>query len=578
MSSKNLIIRLEQINPTIGDLVGNKLLVLDAIQKAEESEIDILILPELVVCGYPPMDLMEREVFREFCYQVNREIIESTGNTTVIFGSITDNSSGVGRKCFNSAIVAQAGQEIARVHKALLPTYDVFDDLRYFEPGTEFEPVIINDIPFGITVCEDIWFNDNEIQYHTYSVNPAEVLAEKGAKAIINVSASPYSKNKPVSRFGMLQKHARELELPLFYVNQVGANTELIFDGDSLALAPDGYIVTRDERFKSTFVDVEYNSETQRLEAGKYADCERVAPYKIGTMFDALVLGVRDYLRKSNLGNKVILGLSGGIDSALVCTIAAEAVGAENVLAVTMPSQYSSKGSVSDSEELAKNLGVKLIEVPIKPIFDSYLNQLAPHFEGTETNVAEENLQSRSRGDLLMAISNKFGHMLLNTGNKSETAVGYCTLYGDMAGGLGVISDLYKTEVYEMCRWLNEEYYQKEVIPNSIITKEPSAELRPDQKDSDSLPDYGTLDAILQYYLEDQISREEILTHGYDEELVDRVLKLVDINEHKRYQATPGLKVSAKAFGVGRRWPIVQQWTGTERIISSELINSSQHI
>ncbi len=577
MSAQKVIVRLEQLNPTIGDISGNKLLILDAIQKAEDAGIDILILPELVVTGYPPMDLLEREVFREICYQTNDEIVQSTGTTTVIFGSISNNASGTGRKCFNSAIVAQNQQEIARVHKALLPTYDVFDDLRYFEPGTEFEPVVINEIPFGITVCEDIWFNDNEIQYHTYSVNPAELLAEKGARAIINISASPYSKNKPVSRVGMLQKHARELQLPLFYVNQVGANTELIFDGDSLALAPDGYIVTRDERFKSTFVDVEYNSESQRLEAGKYADCERIAPYKIGTMFDALVLGVRDYLRKSKLGKKVILGLSGGIDSALVCTIAAEAVGAENVLAVTMPSQYSSEGSVTDSEALARNLGVNLIEVPIKPIFDAFLNQLTPHFEGTEPNVAEENLQSRTRGDLLMAISNKFGHMLLNTGNKSETAVGYCTLYGDMAGGLGVISDLYKTEVYEMCHWLNEEYYQKEMIPNSIITKEPSAELRPDQKDSDSLPDYGTLDGILQYYLEEQASRDEIIAKGYEEELVDRVLRLVDINEHKRYQAAPGLKVSAKAFGVGRRWPIVQQWTGTERILLREISNSSQH-
>lgn len=572
-----MIVRLEQLNPTIGDLVGNKLLILDAIQKAEEAGIDILILPELVVCGYPPMDLMEREVFRELCYQVNQEIIQATGSTTVIFGSITNNVSGVGRKCYNSAIVAQNQQEISRVHKALLPTYDVFDDLRYFEPGTEFEPIVIEGIPFGVTVCEDIWFNDNEIQYHTYTINPAEILSEKGAKAIINISASPYSKNKPISRVGMLQKHARELQLPLFYVNQVGANTELIFDGDSLALAPDGYIVTRDERFKSTFVDVEYNSDTQRLEAGTYADCERIAPYKIGTMFEALVLGIRDYLRKSKLGNKVILGLSGGIDSALVCTIAKEAVGAENVLAVTMPSQFSSEGSVTDSQDLARNLGIELIEVPIKPIFDAYLSQLKPHFEGTETNLAEENLQSRSRGDLLMAISNKFGHMLLNTGNKSETAVGYCTLYGDMAGGLGVISDLYKTEVYEMCRWLNEEYYRKEVIPDSIITKEPSAELRPDQKDSDSLPDYGTLDSILQYYLEDQASRDEIIAKGFEEELVDRVLRLVDINEHKRYQAAPGLKVSAKAFGVGRRWPIVQQWTGTEKNILRELSNTSKH-
>lgn len=562
-------IRLEQINPTIGDLSGNRSLILNAIHEAEKDNVDILLLPELVVCGYPPMDLMEKEVFRELCYEVNREIIQITKQTTIIFGSITDNLSGVGRACFNSAIVAQNGRELARVHKALLPTYDVFDDLRYFEPGTEFEPVMINGIPFGITVCEDIWFNDNEIQYHTYSTNPAEILAQKGARAIINISASPFTKRKPITRVGMLQKHAQELGLPLFYVNQVGANTELIFDGDSLALDKSGFIVTRDERFKSTFVDVEYDSATQKLDAGKYAECERTLPNPIQTMFDALVLGVRDYLEKSRLDKKVILGLSGGIDSALVCVIAAEAIGAENVLAITMPSEFSSTGSVTDSELLAKNLGVELKEIEIKPVYDSYVDQLKPLFEGTNFNVAEENLQSRTRGDLLMAISNKFGHMLLNTGNKSETAVGYCTLYGDMAGGLAVISDLYKTEVYEMCIWLNQEHFRKEAIPQSIITKEPSAELRPDQKDSDSLPDYGTLDSILKYYLEDQLSREEILSKGFDEVTLDRIITLVDRTEHKRFQAAPGLKLSAKAFGFGRRWPIVQQWTGQEKIFET---------
>jgi NAD+ synthase (glutamine-hydrolysing) len=575
MSEKALHIRLEQLNPTIGDLKGNRDLILDSIRKAEKDGLDLLILPELAVCGYPPMDLIEREVFRNLCYQINAEIVDASKTCTIIFGSLTPNETGTGRKCFNSAIVASNGVIQAQVHKALLPTYDVFDDLRYFEPGDTFEPVVIKGIPFGLTVCEDIWFNDNEIQYHTYSVNPAEILAHKGARAIINISASPFTKRKPVSRVGMLQKHARELNLPLFYVNQVGANTELIFDGDSLALAPDGYIVTRDERFISTFVDVKYDSDQQKLQAGEYADCERSAPNPIETMFHALVLGVRDYLRKSKLGEKVVLGLSGGIDSALVAAIAAEAVGSDNVLAITMPSQYSSTGSVTDSEILAENLGIELMNISIKPVFDAYLDQLSGAFDGTEPNVAEENLQSRTRGDLLMAISNKFGHMLLNTGNKSETAVGYCTLYGDMAGGLGVISDLYKTEVYEMCRWLNEEFYQKEVIPNSIIEKEPSAELRPDQKDSDSLPDYGTLDSILQYYLEEQASREEIIARGFEESLVDRVLSLVDRTEHKRYQAAPGLKLSAKAFGVGRRWPIVQQWTGTEKYLTrNERVNS----
>jgi NAD+ synthase (glutamine-hydrolysing) len=563
-------IRLAQLNPTIGDLLGNKKLVSEAIRQASEDGIDILILPELIVCGYPPLDLLERSVFRESCYQINHELIESTGNTAVIFGSISENQ-GVGRKLFNSAIVAQYGKEIARVHKALLPTYDVFDDLRYFEPGTEFEPVSINGTSYGITVCEDIWFNDNEINYHTYSVNPAEVLANKGAQAIINISASPFTKTKPISRVGMLQKHADELDIPLFYVNQVGANTELIFDGDSLALNKDGEIKSRAKRFATTNIDIDFDLSTQKVEGIGSTSSRLDVPERIESMFNGLVLGLQDYLRKSKAAEKIILGLSGGIDSALVAVIAKEALGAENVIAVTMPSEFSSVGSVSDSETLAGNLEIKLHEIAIKPIYDSYLDQLEPIFDGTEFNVAEENLQSRTRGGLLMAMANKFGYMLLNTGNKSETAVGYCTLYGDMAGGLGVISDLYKTEVYEMCRWLNESYYRKEIIPESIIEKEPSAELRPDQKDSDSLPDYGTLDAILEYYLEQQLSREEIILKGFDEELTDRILRLVDLNEHKRYQSAPGLKMSAKAFGTGRRWPVVQGWSGQEKKISKSI-------
>ncbi|WP_421775086.1 NAD+ synthase [Gracilimonas sp.] len=560
-------IRLQQLNPIIGDLTGNQEQILSAIREAEKDGTELLLLPELVTCGYPPMDLMERRIFRELLYKMNREIVESTGEATVIFGSVTENMTGKGRSCFNSAIVAQHGEEVTRVHKALLPTYDVFDDLRYFEPGNEFDPVVINGFPFGITVCEDIWFNDNDIQYHIYDINPAEVLAKKGAKAIINISASPFNKDKPVSRKNMLQNHARKLGTPLFYVNQVGAQTELLFDGDSLAFDGAGEMKARSKRFAADYFDVIFNEENQSIETITDVEANFETPAKEQVMFEGLVMGVRDYLKKSKAADKVILGLSGGIDSALVCTIAKEALGADNVKAVTMPSEFSSEGSVSDSEKLAQNLGIELLEIPIKSIYDEFLNALSPVFEGTEFNVAEENLQSRSRGDLLMAIANKFGYMLLNTGNKSEMAVGYCTLYGDMAGGLSVISDVYKTEVYEICRWLNEEYYGEEVIPEAILTKAPSAELRPDQKDSDSLPDYGTLDTILRYYLEEQRSREEIISSGIDEHIVDKTLRLVDLNEHKRFQAPPGLKVSAKAFGTGRRWPLVQQWTGQEKKI-----------
>ncbi|MAO65924.1 MAG: NAD+ synthase [Balneola sp.] len=558
-------IRLQQINPTIGDLSGNKKLILEAIHQAEKDDIELLLLPELITCGYPPMDLLEREVFRELLYQVNNEIVKATREMVVVFGSITKNKSGLGRKMFNSAIVAQHGKETARVHKALLPTYDVFDDLRYFEPGNEFEPVIINGFPFGITVCEDIWFNDNDIQYHIYDKNPAEILADKGARAIINISASPFNKDKPVTRKNMLQKHAKNLGLPLFYVNSVGAQTELIFDGDSLAFDGTGTMKSRSKRFEPDAIDINFNPQNNEVEAISDVESNFENPPKEQVMFEAIRLGVRDYLKKSGAAEKVILGLSGGIDSALTAVIAKEALGAENVKAATMPSEFSSEGSVSDSEKLAQNLGIELLEIPIKEIFKAFNNALAPHFEGTDFGIAEENIQSRSRGDLLMALANKFGYMLLNTGNKSEMAVGYCTLYGDMAGGLSVISDVYKTEVFDICRWLNAEFYGEEIIPEAIINKPPSAELRPEQKDSDSLPDYGTLDTILKYYLEEQRSREEIIKAGMDAQTVDKTLRLVDLNEHKRNQAPPGLKVSAKAFGTGRRWPIVQKWTGQEK-------------
>lgn len=561
-------IRLEQINPVIGDLSGNRDRILQSIRNAEEDGIELLLLPELVTCGYPPMDLLERQVFRDLLYQINDEIVEATGDLTVIFGSITENQAKVGRGIYNSAIIAHKGEEIERVHKALLPTYDVFDDLRYFEPGNEFEPVEVNGVKMGITVCEDIWFNDNDIQYHTYSVNPAEILAEKGAEVIINISASPFNKNKPVTRKNMLQKHAVGLELPLLYVNQVGAQTELVFDGDSMAFDSKGMLVARSKRFVEDILDIELEVKNGSIVPVTDVSETLKNPFIEEAIFEGLILGVKDYLTKTKAAKKVILGLSGGIDSALTAVIAKEALGSDNVIAVTMPSEFSTEGSVSDSEQLAENLGIKLLEIPIKDIYESFNEALKPEFEGKEFGVAEENLQSRSRGVILMALANKFGYMLLNTGNKSEMAVGYCTLYGDMAGGLSVISDLYKTEVFEVCKWLNQEYYKKEVIPESIINKPPSAELRPDQKDSDSLPEYGTLDAILKYYIEQQCSREQIIDIGFDGVLVDKVIRLVDLNEHKRFQAPPGLKMSAKAFGTGRRWPLAQQWTGQEKMLT----------
>jgi len=552
-------VRIQQLNPTIGGIKGNKALILNALHSAGNSNVDLLILPELVVAGYPPMDLLERKAFLNAIYTLNEEIVAATGDTAIIFGTVTPNLSKYGRKCFNAAIVAQSGKVLAEIHKTLLPTYDVFDDLRYFEANKTFNCAEFNGIKLGVTICEDIWYNENDIQYHTYELNPAEELAELGADAIINISASPFTKTKPDSRSMMLQKHARELSLPVFYANQVGANTELVFDGDSMVVDAETNIVARVPLFKEAFVDVEWDPQNNKLDS--LSGNLKKIPGKTENIFNALVFGLRDYLEKTGITDHVLLGLSGGIDSALVACIAAEALGPEKVVGVTMPSEFSSKASVSDSEKLAENLGITLHELSVEKLYEQYLDVLKPLFKGTDFGVAEENIQSRIRGALLMAISNKFGHMLLNTGNKSELATGYCTLYGDMAGGLGVISDLYKVEVFEMARWLNEYHYEKEVIPRTVIEKPPSAELRPDQKDSDTLPDYDVLDAILECYIEKQESVEEISVRGYARETVEKVVKLVDSTEFKRFQAVPGLKISTKSFGSGRRWPIVQGWT-----------------
>ncbi|MDZ7658428.1 NAD+ synthase [Fodinibius sp.] len=552
-----MIIRLEQLNPIIGDISGNISLIERAMADAEADHVDLLVLPELVVCGYPPMDLIERQTFLDTIYQANERIIANSGDTAVLFGTVTSNNSS-GRKCFNSALLAHSGEKITEVHKTLLPTYDVYDELRYFEPNDTFECVEFKGTQIGITVCEDIWYNF-ELPYLTYDVNPAKELVEKGAEAIFNLSASPYTRNKPKSRQKMLQQHIERLEVPVFYVNQVGGNTELISDGDSMAINSDANIVGRAPLFEEAHIDLDWEPKTDALENIGPAPAE--VSEKIAQMFNALKLGLQDYLDKTGIADDVVLGLSGGIDSALVAAIATEALGAENVVGITMPSEFSSEGSVTHSQQLAQNLGIELHEIAVKDLYDQFNTALKPLFKDASFGVAEENLQPRIRGTLLMAYSNKFGNMLLNTGNKSELATGYCTLYGDMAGGLGVIADLYKLEVYEMARWLNEKYYGEEIIPQEIIDKAPSAELRPDQKDADSLPKYDILDPILEAYIEKQLSIAEIAQQGFDIDTVQEIVALVDRNEYKRFQAVPALKVSDKAFGTGRRWPLVQRWT-----------------
>ncbi|TYP92589.1 NAD+ synthase (glutamine-hydrolysing) [Fodinibius salinus] len=550
-------IRLAQINPTIGDLQGNSALIEQTIADAENDTIDLLIFPELAVCGYIPLDLLERPAFLDDIYQTNEELVDHSRDTAVLFGTVTPNESETGRSCFNSAILARDGKVQAEVHKALLPTYDVYNELRYFEPDNTFECVEFEGHQLGITVCEDIWHNF-ELPYITYDINPTKELINGGAEAIFNLSASPYTRNKPAKRKQMLCQRAREFNVPVFYVNQVGSNTELISDGDSMVIDHTEDVIARAPLFEETAVDVHWNPKEDVIEQTE-PPAEGAKP--IEQMFGALQLGLRDYLEKTQITDKVVVGLSGGIDSALVAVIAVEALGAENVVGITMPSKFSSEGSVTDSQELAQNLGISCHEIVIKDIYKEFTQLLHPFFEDTEFGTAEENIQPRIRGTLLMAYSNKFRHMLLNTGNKSELAIGYCTLYGDMSGGLSMIGDLYKSEVYEMARWLNNVYFDDNIIPPQILRKPPSAELRPDQADTDSLPEYDTLDAILKAYIEEQVSIDVIADRGYDPDLIKRIISLVDNMEYKRFQGVPILKVSDKAFGSGRNMPVVQQWS-----------------
>ena len=578
-------VRLAQMNPTVGDIQGNTSRIFKEIERAREQGIQLLIFPELAVCGYPPMDLLNLPEFRETIYKANETIIDQSPDIALIFGSISPNDQN-GRPCYNSAFVVSNRKIIGIQHKSLLPNYDVFDDVRYFEPATSVEPIELFGIKWGVSVCEDIWQNDNS--YMRYHVNPLELLHQQGAEIMVNISASPFTRGKIYERADMLARRCKEFQSPLLYVNQVGAQTELIFDGDSLAMDALGNEINRANRFQEAFFDVEcirdnegvqikhphsdpdenrspspttHQPETHQLGIQTPQRSSGTVQLEEAYIFEALTLGIRDYIVKSGLPMKVCLGLSGGIDSALVAALAVEALGSDAVVGVTMPSEYSSKGSVADSIQLAASLGIECHQIPINNMVKAFDRSMAEYFKGTEFGLAEENIQSRFRGSILMAWANKFAAVVLNTGNKSEYAVGYCTLYGDMNGALGVISDLYKSEVYALAEWMNEHYYNQEVIPKAILTKAPSAELRPDQKDSDSLPDYVILDAILKGYIEQAKELSELVDMGFDSDLVQEILKKVDLNEFKRYQSAPGLKVSDVAFGVGRRRPIVQQWT-----------------
>ena len=541
-------IALAQFNPTVGDFVGNSARIIELACEAKKRGADVAVFSELCLCGYPPQDLVERPAFAERNATELARLAKAIPMPSVV-GYVGRAQDDTGKPVANSAALIADGKILFEQRKMLLPTYDVFDESRYFQPAHSQHTFSLRAEKLGITICEDCWNDKNFWAQRLYELDPVAELVAQGSNLILNISASPYTIDKRSLRHDMLRAIAMERRVPVVYVNQVGGNDSLIFDGSSMAFMPDGRLAALAKSFEEDLV---------LFDTATGAGEIRPQPLdELAAAYHALALGTRDYVRKCGF-SKVVVGLSGGVDSALVATIAADALGPDNVLGVSMRSPYSSEGSIRDAEQLAKNLGIHYRSIPIKELFESYLTALAPAFKGLPVDSTEENIQARIRGNLLMALSNKSGSMVLSTGNKSEMAVGYCTLYGDMAGGLAVISDVPKSMVWELAKFINR---QRERIPVATITKAPSAELRPNQTDQDTLPPYDVLDRILKAYVEDLRSPEEIADHyGFDLQLVRSVARRVDQNEYKRKQAPPGLKVTSKAFSVGRRFPLAQKF------------------
>ncbi|MEJ7692805.1 NAD+ synthase [Daejeonella sp.] len=542
-------IALAQLNYIIGDFNLNTQKIISAVHDAKAKNADLVVFAELCVCGYPPRDFLEFSEFIESCESAAQQIAKECEGIACIIGLPTKNPKVQGKDLFNSAYFIENGSVKAVVNKALLPNYDVFDEYRYFEPAVEFKCVDFMGYKIALTVCEDLWnINDNPM----YVTCPMDVLTQEKPDLMINIAASPFAYNHDEERILILGDNCRKYQLPLFYVNQIGAQTEIIFDGGSLVFDKDGSLLDEMPYFTEELKVYEFDQGKVRGLMPIIHDPQS----DIAQIHDALILGIKDYFQKSGF-TKAVLGLSGGIDSALVCALAAEALGPENVMAVLMPSEYSSDHSIQDALDLVKNLGCKHEAIPIKEATIAFQSMMKPVFKDLPFSVAEENIQARSRAIVVMAMSNKFGYILLNTSNKSECAVGYGTLYGDMAGAIGVLGDVYKTQVYKLSNYINRE---RDIIPQNSIVKPPSAELRPGQKDSDSLPEYDVLDAILFQYIELKQSSVSIIKMGFDEALVKKVLKMVNVAEFKRNQAPPILRVSPKAFGMGRRMPIVGKY------------------
>lgn len=545
-------IALAQINPTVGALDHNVQKMLDFAHRAADAGAELVVFPELCVTGYPPQDLLDSSAFLDETEQALQRFAEALPDGLgAVVGAPVRNRAAVGKRLFNGAFLYERGRQVAAVYKRLLPTYNVFDEYRYFEPGPPQEVIVWRGLRIGLHVCEDMWNNEDSAPYHLYAANPVDELAAQGVDLFVNLSASPFSTGKREERTRIITGICREHGVPFVIASQVGANAELVFDGDSRVHGADGRLLACAPRFEEALVCWDTRAD---------AACDEPQVDELADLHAALVLGIRDYVLKTPFFTKALIGLSGGIDSALTAALAAEALGPDRVVGVTMPSRYSSEGSVDDSRVLAENLGIEFQHLPIDPGVSAFEEMLAPLFAGLPPDVTEENLQSRVRGVTLMALSNKFDYLLLATGNKSEVAVGYCTLYGDTNGGLAVLADVFKTDVYRLSHFVNEKA-GRELIPRSTLTKAPSAELRPGQTDQDSLPPYSVLDRILKLYVEDHHEWDAIArATGADVHLVREILDKVDRNEFKRRQLPPGLRVTQKAFGSGRRVPLVMQW------------------